>query len=458
MKYKSTKTLLLCSSLLAFSQSFAITLEEALPLAYKNSDALKVAEETFIQEIQAMSDAISGFMPRANANITMSNTKSSPNPGNGGVAGGDSMNNDTHTSQSVSVAQPIFNSGSSVFNLKAAEAQFKASRAKFYLAEQKELLSAVEVYLNFYEAEQKYKIAVESLEFREHEFDAAEQRLKLGEETITNVAAARAKLAQARAKKATEEAALQSNRAIFLKIFGVEPENISLPEVPAGLPENMDTMVSKSLVSSHSVDEAKNSVAAAKASSYSITASTLLPSVFLKGTFSRDRYSTERPMNYKNRNSVYTALSIDIPILSKGGAEFASIREKKSIARRMAHTLDDTRNSVKVEATTLWGQYEAQKASLVFAEEYVKAQTMALEGAKYEYEIGSKTMLDVFQIEDEYNNAKLTNVATQKSYIKTAYQILSSNGSATAKSLGLKVKYFNPDSEFKKLKTKFIGF
>lgn len=456
MRYYPIRTLLLVSSLAYFSSSKAITLEEALPLAYKKSDSLKASEETFIQEIQVMSEAIAGFMPRADAKIQFSNTKT---PYNRAGAGPGNPNDDISKSQTISVSQPIFNGGSSVADLKSAQYQFRASRAKFYKAEQDFLLKAIETYLNLYESEQKYKIATDSLDFRTHELKAAEERLKLGEETITNVAAARAKLAQAQAKKASQYAELESNKAEFRKTFGVEPEEISVPSVPSGLPEDLDSMIKTSLASDYSIEAVKNTVQVAKSDAYSTTASYLLPSVSLSGSFSRTQYSTERPaLQQTNSKSVTTALSVNIPILSKGGAEYAAIRRSRSKARQLVHSMDESINATKVAALGLWGQYEALKSSLVFADEYVKAQTMALDGAKQEYEIGAKTMLDVFQIEDDYNSAKINSVTTQKSYINTAYKILSYSGRVTAKAMKLKVKCFNPDSEFKKVKVKFIGF
>lgn len=454
MKYK--KYLLLAIGFFSAHSSIAITLEEALPLAYKNSNELKVAQQTFLGEIEAMSRAISSFYPDINAGVQVSNTKGRVS---GKVVGDPNMDS---TSQSISASQSIFSGGSSVAALKAAQSQFRASRGKFYDAEQKFLLSAIDTYLSCYEAQAKYEIASSSAEFRRKELEAAEERFKLGEETRTGTSMARAQLAKAEADKATTFAQMQQYNALFRKLFDVDPAELSLPEDPAGLPESSEVLASKSLASNHTMQQVKHSASAAKANAVG-SLGRLLPNVSLNVSANRTTYNpTGSPTvsggTSANNKQLTTSLSVNIPIFSKGGAEYSNIRAANSDARRLAHQMSDTLLTLKVQANAIWDQYQALKAGMIFNEEYVKAQTLTLEGMTQEYAVGSKSMIDVLDTEDKLNQAKIGDVANKKNYINTAYQIKALMGEMTAKTLKLKVKYFEPEIEFKKVKAKIVGF
>jgi len=56
------------------------------------------------------------------------------------------------------------------------------------------------------------------------------------------------------------------------------------------------------------------------------------------------------------------------------------------------------------------------------------------------------------------NKAREGRVESRKAMILAAYQIKSLIGELTAKSMHLKVDYFNPEAEFKKIKMKIVGF
>lgn len=430
------------------SNVYAITLDEALPHAYKNSDELIIAKETFIGEIQSMSQAISGFLPNVTAQIQMQNAKKDP------VNSLTNTNQDTATTQTINVTQPIFNGGSSVANLKAANSQFRASRSKFYDSEQKFIRQAIETYLNLYEAQELYKIASDSVNFRATESKAAEERFKVGVETVTGTALARTKLAQAEAQKAAAFAKLQSLKASFKDMFGIDPVDLEMPKAPSSISDSLESFTSKALSSNFTLDQVKNSADAAKSISYA-EAGNLLPSVSLSASASRDTSSRK---DLGPSKTLATGLTVNIPILSKGGAEYSAVRKANSAARSASQQLQYTISDISVKSVALWEQYQASKLSLAFSEESVKSSELALQAVKEEYLVGSKTMLDVFQLEDGLNQAKTQDIAIKKLYILNIYDMQSYLGQITAKAMKMNVKYFNPDLEFKKVKAKIVGF
>lgn len=67
-------------------------------------------------------------------------------------------------------------------------------------------------------------------------------------------------------------------------------------------------------------------------------------------------------------------------------------------------------------------------------------------------------MLDVLKTQEDYNKAKVESVEIRKQYILSAYRIKSLMGSMLANQLKLKVNYFSPEKEFRKVKYRIVGF
>ncbi len=88
----------------------------------------------------------------------------------------------------------------------------------------------------------------------------------------------------------------------------------------------------------------------------------------------------------------------------------------------------------------------------------MKAAKTAYEGMIQEELFGSKTIIDVLRAEERLNSARDGRVEAKKDLVLAAYQMKSLLGELTARNLHLKVDYFNPEAEFKKIKNKIVGF
>lgn len=438
----------------------ALSLREALAAAYNNSEQLKIAQEAFLQEIEQMSRAISGFLP--NVSLELSNTELKATnlsrldpPGSA---------KKSQVSRSLEMQQNIFRGGSDVAALKAAQSAYRSSRAKLYEAEQKVLLDAIDDYMSFYQAKEAYNVMETALEFNSKQLKMTQEKFNLGEATRTDVAQAEAAYADAESNKLAAFSKLESAKAKFTKTFVVEPSNIALPDTPSELPESLEVLMSKAMMSNFTVLQYKHAVAAAKAGALSATGN-LLPKLDFKAQVGTDYYNPEvkagsdnEYIAATNHRTFTTSLSLTVPIFSRGGAEYSNIRTRNSEARRNAHQLDDVLANVKTASISSWTGYHAAKSAISSSDQAVKAYALVLEGVGYEYEVGSKSILDLLKVQQEFNNVRIKDIQVKKDYITSAYQMKSLTGDMTAVALKLPVKYFNPGTEFRKVKGKIIGF
>ena len=87
----------------------------------------------------------------------------------------------------------------------------------------------------------------------------------------------------------------------------------------------------------------------------------------------------------------------------------------------------------------------------------VSAYTLAVEGVTKEFSLGIKSILDVLEIEQKLVDSQIQQAKIESNYFLQMYALKSSMGELTAQKLELKVKLFQPDREFNKMKIKIIG-
>lgn len=433
----------------------AVTLEEALVSAYNNNDDLKLIRREFLTSIEKFPKALAQFLPDVSAtfNSTTSKQKVKSQYSNGNPS------TDTKAfDKNISLRQSIFSGGGDVASLKAAQSAFRSARAQYYSQEQKVFLQAIEAYVTCYQAKEKFDIAETSVKSNHKQLEAMDEKLKVGEATQTELASAKAALSLAETKKLSAYANFQSAKANFTQIFGIEPLDITLPEIPANLPKTFEEFSSKSLRSNQDIEAAKHVTAESKSNEF-VAKSALLPQVDFVVKAGRTYYDPEtNGTSNINNLGISTGVSVTVPIIPKGGEQYSNIRKAKLSTRINAVKLDAAVKKVNADCITFWEGFNTAKYSIISATEGVEAAQIAYDGAVQEELVGTKTILDVLTSEERLNDTKLAKVDATKQYILTAYQIKTALGQLTAKSLNLKVNYFEPEQEFKNIKTKIIGF
>ncbi|WP_347938549.1 TolC family protein [Rickettsia oklahomensis] len=444
--------------LLLTSSAVSVDLQEALTAGYKNNDELKAARIKFLNSIESFSRAFSEFMPSAGLQINRNNNKNKYNKKYAERLGLTPVETDSDQG-AFTIEQSLFNGGSSVAALKAAQAGFRASRGEYYASEQKVLLNLITVYLDCFESKEKYDISESRVRTNIQQVNIVEEKLKLGEATEIDIATARAGLAAAETNKLAAYADFQGKKANFIRVFGIEPTNITMPDLPKMLPVSLDQLTKKAVKLNPDIDAARHNVTSAKAVEMAEKGK-LLPQVSVKLQSGRINYNPQDPVVQNiNTKSVTTTLAVNIPIYPEGGAQYSRIRLAKNQTRSSAVQLDSAIKQTHAGVVSVWEGFEAAKSRIIAANQGVDAAQISYDGTVQEEIVGSKTILDVLTAEEKLYEAKITRVDAYKSSVIAAYQMKLLTGELTAKSLKLKVKYFSPEEEFKTLKKKmFIGF
>lgn len=442
---------------LNFSNSLALELNEALKSGYNNDEKLKIIRSDFLNEIEQFPRALAGFMPKISAGFDATDSKVTRKSNI--AAGLDNTSTDnSRYSKTLTLDQSIFNGGSSVAELKAAQSAFRASKGDYYAKEQNIFLEEITNYLNCVEATEKYNISKISVKSNRTQLEAVKEKFKLGESTETEVASAESGLATAQANQSIAYANFEAAKAEFLRVFALEATGIKMPELAANLPNSLEELVEIAIAANPSVISSQHSTKASKAGEYAAKGA-LLPQVSFRIQSGDTRYSPEDSarQNY-NYNSVTSTLSVNVPILSKGGVEYSDIRRAKYKTRKAVLQLDTQIKQIKSQCKASWEKFNAAKTRIAATSQGVKSGEIAYEGMLQEEMLGSKTIIDVIMSEEKLSKAREARVEAQRELILASYNIKSLMGELTAEKMKLPVEYFNPDQEFKKLKLRIVGF
>ncbi len=446
-----TKALSLLILSLISSRAYGLSLPEALEKAYATNSQLKAIQEDYVSAIQKYPETLSSeFLPSVTAisNLTSTKDKTTANI----------RQNSTQYQKSLEVKQNIFAGGSSAANLASVKHTIDAAKLKYLGDEQEFLLNATITYINLIISKEKLEASKAFVSSLQKKYEAAQEKLKVGEATQTDVAATKAEKARAQYEEANNNAAYKTAISSFITTFGTEPVDIKMPEIPADLPATYEDFEKVAMNSSLDLRSARSSLLSTK-NRVTAAKGNLLPSVDISARANRsDRRFEDRIEKNIEQNSYSTGISLTIPIIPNGGAEHSKVRQAKSQLRKLVYNNEYAQKAIKTQIIQHWEQYNAAKLVTEFAKAAIDAKEIELEGIRSMYNVGLKTMLDVLTTEKEFYDTVVQNITSKEQLIKAAYTIKSDLAQLTAKNLGLNIKPFDPDSEFRKTKFKILGF
>ncbi|MBL8677041.1 MAG: TolC family protein, partial [Alphaproteobacteria bacterium] len=149
--------------------------------------------------------------------------------------------------------------------------------------------------------------------------------------------------------------------------------------------------------------------------------------------------------------------TVTVPIYSQGIPN-SQIRQAYQQVAQQKVNLVGAQRAVVEAARAAWDTLIAARESLKGFLAAVKAQELAVQGAYEEVSVGTKTIIDVLQIEDRLIQAQIELATAQQTLIVAGYGVLQAMGRLTARDLRLNVKYYDPDTYYNEYKDAWIQF
>ncbi|BBK30872.1 type I secretion protein TolC [Allostella humosa] len=355
-------------------------------------------------------------------------------------------------SSTLQVSQPLYRGGRTVANTERAVFQIQSQRAQVFVIEQQVLLGSVQAYMNLYRGLAVVQLNANNIEVLKRQLEAAQDRFRVGEVTRTDVAQAESRLARAVADKRQADGNVEVARATFERVSGLVPIDITFPKRVPKTPPTREEAKRMAEQNNPQIVAARFSELGARANVRSITGE-LLPTVSLDAT---GTYNDEsQNANTKIRQGTIAA-RVSVP-LYEGGSTYARVREAKQTAGQRRIEIETNRRSVVELASSRWDTLQSARAQIEALRENIRAAQIALDGVQQEAAVGSRTVLDILDAEQELFNARVNLVSSQRDELVGVYDLTSATGRLTARLLGLPVEIYDMDAYYESVKDKWIG-
>ncbi len=408
------KALLSSAFILASVNSYAITIDDALIIAYENNYQIKAEAEQYGAAKVGVAKAAAGFLPTATFRRDNTRTKYDSrlvNNANGVKE---------HREDTFILSQPLFTGGNTVAQtgraLYAKDAEFNNYRNIMNQVS----ADTVQAYENVLATDEIYNINIENEKNFKQYLEYTKIRFEAGVVTRTDVLQSEVKYAEAISNKEKAYSDMLNSRATLQRLLGVFPEEkldpIDIRKVV--LPKDVAEFRDMAFATNPNLKSSDASQTIAKYD-LGISTSRILPSVSLNAQKTR----TDLPRATSTRDASTYFLRVDVPLF-QNGSEYADIGEKAYLKQKAEYDYLETERKLEEIIITYWNKYNAAKYSVKFRKEGVDAAKLALEGVREEVNIGTKTTIDLLNAESDYFNAKVALRTTERDLVVSIYQIL----------------------------------
>jgi outer membrane protein len=353
----------------------------------------------------------------------------------------------------LSVQQPLWTGGRAGAAISQAEFIVRAERANLYNTEESVLLQAATAYLDVVRDQALLDLATSNVKVLQTTLDQTRAQLNAGLATKTDLAQSEARLAQSLAAQEQAAVNLANSRAAYRQAVGHDPVG-RLPSAPVvgGLPESEDASIARALQINPQVLIAQNNQEAARAG-VDLARAGLMPSISVSAQL---EHLDDQQIRKDEIEAAGVLATLTVPIY-QAGAEYSRIRQTKETFTQNQDQVAAAQRQATQVATQAWENLQAARANIQSFQAQIDANRIAYNGTVEEQRVGTRTVLDVLNAEQELFGSQTNLVGAQHDEAVSAYQLKTAVGEMTALALNLAVERYDPQKHYDAVRNKWIG-
>jgi len=391
---------------LAVSAASADTLREALNATYRGNPTLTGQREALKVTDSTVAIARAAGRPQVSATVGVNRDLTS----SGSLA---RLGKGPYLTGGVDLSYPLFNGGSVRNSITAAKTRVEAGRATLRAVEGDIFTEAVAAYM-----------------------DVIRDRFQIGDVTRTDVAQSEARQALAQSDLERARGRLTTSEENYRRVIGLRPGVLAPPPPLPPLPTVADQAVQIALANNPDFIAITRQAEAAR---YDIRVAEAARLPTVSGVASGDYVNTlAGETGGAPRAGTATSIGVQgrIPLYS-GGLPAARIAQSIALEAQTLEQRVATERAVISNTRSAFATYYAAQGAIASNQVAVKANELALEGARAENSVGTRTILEVLNAEQELLNAQVALVTARRDSYVAGFQLLNAMGQAEADDLGL---------------------
>lgn len=408
----------------------AETLREALASTYRTNPTITAQRAALRATDANVAIARSAGRPQVSATAGSNQDLTRTGGGNG-----------RNLSAGLDVSYPLFNGGSVTNNVRAAETRDEAGRYTLRAVEGNSFVDAVTAYMDAIRDRAIVALNQNNVDVLSTYLKATSYRFTAGELTRTDVAQSQARLDLSRSQLLTSQGRLVASDENYRRVVGHEPGPLAAPPRLPPLPTTPDEAVKIALVSNSDLIAI---IRSGRAAGYDINIARAgrLPTVSAIGSGRFTNYLGTSAQQFGSPLAPNVATSTGVGVQARipiyqGGFAAARIRQAQAIEGQLLEQAVGTERAVVAITRSAFATYQSALGAINANLSAVSANTFALEGARAESTVGTRTVLEVLNAEQELLNSQVQLVSAHHDTYVAGFQLLNVMGQAQADTLGL---------------------
>ena len=348
--------------------------------------------------------------------------------------------NGRNFSAGVDLSYPLFDGGGVRNSVRAAETRVETGRYTLRSVEGETFVDAVTAYMDVIRDRAIVELNKNNIEVLDTNLTATRDLFQVGDLTRTDIAQSEARLALGRSQFVTSQGRLTASEENYRRVVGHRPGPLAQPPVLPPLPREPAEAVQIALVSNPDLIAIGRQE---RAAGYDIDAARAarLPTLTAIGSSRYTSYlgtATDQfgPFAPNVSSSTGVGFQARVPFY-QGGLPAARIRQAQALQGQVLERAIGIERSVVASTRSAFASYQSAISAIASNQVAVDANTLALEGARAERSVGTRTVLDVLNAEQELLNAQVQLVSARHDAYVAGFQLLNAMGQAQADTLGL---------------------
>jgi outer membrane protein len=418
----------LVAALMAGTAS-ADTLRDALVSAYNSNPTITAQRENLRATDATVAIARAAGRPQVSATVGLNRDLSRSGILNNGGRG-------PTLSLGGDVSYPLFSGGSVKNNVRAAQSRVEAGRAGLRAVEGDVFTQAVTAYMDVIRDRAIVELNQNNVRVLETNLEATRDRFQIGDLTRTDVAQSEARLQLGRSQLAEAQGRLTGSEATYRQVIGHAPGTLAPPPPLPPLPTTPEEAVRVALVNNPDL-VAVTRQAIAAGYDVRVARAGRLPTLsgVVSETYVNNLGGATGPLPSTGAQTT-AGVNARVPIF-QGGLPAARIRQAQAQQGQVTEQVIGTERAVVQATRAAFATYQAAQKSIQSNTVAVQANELALEGARAEQSVGTRTVLDVLNAEQELLNSQVALVTAKRDAYVAGFQLLNAMGQAEAQDLGL---------------------
>ena len=407
----------------------ADTLREALVSAYQTNPTLTAQRETLKATDANVAIAKAAGRPQVTGTVGLNKDLS-----RSGIL--QTEGSGPTVSAGLDISYPLFNGGSVRNNVRAAETRVEAGRATLRAVEGDVFTNAATAYMDVIRDRAIVELNQNNVKVLETNLEATRDRFQIGDLTRTDVAQSEARLQLGRSQLAESQGRLTASEATYRQVIGHAPGTLAPPPPLPPLPATPDEAVRIALANNPDLFSiSRQSIAAGY--DVRVAEAGRLPTLSAVGSGTYINEIGGHLAGVPSTGGQTTVgLSANIPFF-QGGLPAARIRQAQAQQGQVLEQVVGTERAVVQAARAAFANYDAAQRAIQAETVAVQANELALEGNRAEQSVGTRTIIEVLNAEQELLNSQVALVTAKRDAYVAGFQLLNAMGQAEAQDLGL---------------------